>query len=388
MQARIGQSSIISEHLPLSSLPRVSLPSGDAKLKRIAFLAEVRNRALKPLLSHPTANTKFDKLLFVNDVFFSPLDAVQLLFSTGQDLTTGKTTYGAACAVDFINPFKFYDRFATRDLEGHSMGVPFFPWFTDAGDAQSRHDVLEQKDAVRVRSCWGGMTAFEASWFQQDVSSKQRPYLSFREGAENAIRGGIGLNKAGALRFRYEADTYWDASECCLIHADLQYLRNGRRAKGGLQNTTSTTDDTGIYMNPYIRVAYDTGTLSWLSLTRRPEHLYAGIQKFINGLAGFPAFNNRIDEEPGDIVRERVWTYRELDREGGEDRAMLPAGVLNEDGEAEEGGIRGSENGQFREVERVVGPGRFCGGRKLLVINEHPKEGEKHWQDWPVPEDV
>lgn len=84
-------------------------------------------------------------------MLFNPIDAVQLLFSTNID-AYGRTQYGAACAVDFVNAFKFYDRFATRDLEGFEMAVPFFPWFTAAGNAASRQDALVQKDAVRVRA--------------------------------------------------------------------------------------------------------------------------------------------------------------------------------------------------------------------------------------------
>ncbi|KAF2685444.1 glycosyltransferase family 69 protein [Lentithecium fluviatile CBS 122367] len=57
------------------------------------------------------------------------------------------------------------------------MGIPFPPRFTDAGNGTSRQDVLDEKDAVRVRACWGGMTAFEAKWFveanPQDVVSSQ-----------------------------------------------------------------------------------------------------------------------------------------------------------------------------------------------------------------------
>lgn len=93
-------------------------------MKRIAFLAEVRNRALRPLEADPLM--RFDKLLFINDVIFDPIDAVQLLFSTNID-ASGRAQYGAACAVDFINTFKFYDTFATRDFEGYAMGIPFFP---------------------------------------------------------------------------------------------------------------------------------------------------------------------------------------------------------------------------------------------------------------------
>jgi hypothetical protein len=77
-----------------------------------------------------------------------------------------KPRYRAASAVDFINPFKFYDTYATRDLEGYSMGLPFFPMFSDSGSGQSRKDILAGKDAIPVRSCWGGLFAFDAQFFQ------------------------------------------------------------------------------------------------------------------------------------------------------------------------------------------------------------------------------
>src|SRR5436190_18505688 len=171
MSMEPGDNSLVSEHLPIDDLPHIKLPSGEDAVKRIAFLAEVRNRVLKPLQTN--MSTRFDKLLFLNDVIFNPIDAIQLLFSTNIN-ESGRTQYGAACAVDFINAFKFYDRFATRDQEGFETGIPFYPWFTDAGHAVSRRDVLEQKDAVRVRSCWGGMVAFQAKWFQRDQESAQR----------------------------------------------------------------------------------------------------------------------------------------------------------------------------------------------------------------------
>jgi hypothetical protein len=119
-----GNASLVSEHLPLENFPRVLVPTGQKLIKRMAFLSEVRNRALRDL--QPDDAPKFDKLLYLNDVIFNPVDALQLLFSTNVD-SSGRAQYGAACAVDFINPFKFYDRFATRDLEGFAMGIPFFP---------------------------------------------------------------------------------------------------------------------------------------------------------------------------------------------------------------------------------------------------------------------
>jgi hypothetical protein len=60
------------------------------ELRRIVFLANIRNRALKPLDSLTKAGTKFDKILFLNDVVFSvnfPRPAMvseSLIFHPGQ----------------------------------------------------------------------------------------------------------------------------------------------------------------------------------------------------------------------------------------------------------------------------------------------------------------
>ena len=427
----------MTEHLDKSRLPHVTLTDGAQCLKRIAFLAEVRNRALKPL-EDPTSSAysvRFDKLLYLNDINFNPIDAANLLFSTniGKD---GRTQYRAACAVDFINPFKFYDTFATRDLEGYSMGLPFYPWFTSSGRADSRQDVLNQRDAVRVRSCWGGMVAFEAKWFQTDayndiettnasvehslaaIASQEEtaPTSSHLDSAhkksstlamstptsidyhpevdanmnwglanpvalgsipvtstskhvaqegnlnwhlatstpnptELSTRSGL---KQAPLRFRAEADTYWDSSECCLIHADLQDTRDDISAS------------TGIYMNPYIRVAYDQQTLNWLAFTRRFERLYSIIHGILTPLVGLPGDNPRRTEEPGQTVSDRIWLHDDVD-------------WMN----------TGNFSGRYQDVERIALPGGFCGGKKLLAIRETGDrlDGPSFYGENP-PEDV
>ncbi|MCJ1429742.1 hypothetical protein MMC29_007657 [Sticta canariensis] len=325
-------STLLSEHLALEELPQLMTPSGEKRTKRIAFLAEVRNRALRGLQSESA--TQFDKLLFINDVIFDPTDAVNLLFSTNIQ-QSGRTQYQAACAVDFINAFKFYDRFATRDFEGYTTGIPFFPWFTNAGQATSRQDVFGQKDAVRVRSCWGGMTAFEAKWFQHRLPDKSNNF-------------GFEISP---LRFRYEADPFWDASECCLIHADLTYLHQGN----------NITTDSGIFMNPYIRVAYDRSTVSWLPYTRRVERLYSVIHNILNYVVGMPEANPRRLENPGDEAVEKVWKYDEVSKSNSR------------------------PHGSYQETSRVAEPGRFCGTRKLMVLIENPQKGQKNWENLPLP---
>jgi hypothetical protein len=342
-----GSKSLVSEHLPLEDIPHITLPSGERGIKRIAFLADVRNKALRPLQD---SETHFNKLLFINDVIFNPIDAVQLLFSTNVD-SHGRTQYGSACAVDFGNAFKFYDRYATRDLEGHETGLPFFPWFTGAGEAASRQDALAQKDAVRVRSCWGGMTAFDASLFQtRSLKNQSNKEILHSNSSDLPL---------SPLRFRSEMDPFWDASECCLIHADLAFLRNGNN---------NASEDSGVYINPYVRVAYDSASLSWLPYTRRAERLYPPIHNILSKLLGMPAHNPRRLEQPGDEIVEKVWRYDENDENISKfrnaSRLLIPS---------------------YHVVERIAGPGGFCGRRQLSVLNSGAREGEKNWMTIPLP---
>lgn len=334
---------VFEDHMSLDNLPRITLPDGSQRVKRISYLAEARNRALRPLNQVPA--TKYDKLMFLNDVFFDPLDAIQLLLSTHVD-EKGKTDYLAACAVDFINPLKFYDTFATRDAEGFSMGVPFFPWFSNAGKGVSRQDVLDGRDAVRVKSCWGGMVAFDAKLFQATKAhNNQNPASVENKQAPNASDG---FASSLPLRFRAEPDLYWDASECCLIHADLQ----------SYDSSTKADDDHGIYQNPFVRVAYDARTLWWLGCARRFERLWAWPQHLINRLVGLPWFNPRRTEQVRSKVADKVW---------------IPDPSL-------EGG------GSFQDVDRLSTTGGFCGMRTLQVIKERTRNGEKNWETIPVPQ--
>ena len=319
---------VFEEHLPLDAVPRVELPDGTHRTKRIAYLAEVRNRALKPL---QTAQVRYDKLLYLNDVVFDPIDVLQLLFSTNAD-STGKTDYRAACAVDFIMPFKFYDNFASRDLEGYSMGIPFFPWFTAAGEAESLQDVLDGKDAVRVRSCWGGMVAFDAKFFQPALTPAQEPITA----------AAIVRNVSAPYGFRSEDDLYWDASECCLIQADIQSPDPG---------------NPGIYMNPFVRVAYDVRTLSWLWFTRRFERLYSPIHFLLSHMTGMPWHNPRRTEHPLEQVQESVW---------------IPNANLT-------GG------GSFEMITRIATNSGFCGKRALSVMKEDKYSKGFGWELMPTP---
>ncbi len=358
------------EHFDKSELPRAVMEDGTQRFRRMPFLAEVRNRALHPLEDKQSKahSTRWDKLLYLNDVAFNPIDAANLLLSTNVDERTGKTNYNAACALDFTNPFKYYDTLATRDTDGNTLGVPFYPWFAHAGSGTSRREVLEQKDAVQVKSCWGGMVAFEAKWFQSwNQQSASESTESAQSGiAEAASNHSIGhtthagyQNPGGRdsadnlpanpvdpiptlpLRFRAETDLYWDASECCLIHADLASSAAAPRAPGVLP---ASDTGTGIFMNPYVRVAYFESVLPWIPLAARFERLYPIPHHFVNIIGGKPDFNARQFEQPGTEVVDRLWTWDE----------QSLARINN--GTGEEG-----LQGKFEDVRRVAKPGMFCG---------------------------
>ncbi|GAB7345892.1 hypothetical protein MBLNU457_4133t3 [Dothideomycetes sp. NU457] len=434
-------SSLLSEHLPTHNLPHVTLPNGEQYVKRIAFLAEVRNRAMKPLEDpqSPASRVRFDKVLYINDVIFKPADAANLLFSTNVD-DTGNTQYRAACAVDFINPFKFYDTFATKDLEGHVIGLPFFPWFSQAGNEYSRKDVLLQKDAVRVRSCWGGMVAFDARYLQADPSKTSKGVI--QHSIDSALPTSTNLSASGTTvvdenlnwhwtasandqrvtpvptpktaqdenlnwhwtatnietetvptptssddhrdgnlnwnlataypgtsgedftrdvdqfhtprRFRSDLDPFWESSECCLIHADIQEPRG-----------EDLSAPTGIYMNPYVRVAYDTKTLSWLAFTRRFELLYPIVHRILNSWSGLlvRSYNPRRTEEAGQLVTDRVFVY-----------------------DMEQWNKTGNVSGGFQDVERVALAGGFCGRRMLLALPDDSSGGSWFYYGAPFDE--
>lgn len=133
------------------------------------------------------------------------------------------------------------------------MGVPFYPYFAPGA---SRKALQSGTDAVPVLSCWGGIVSFQATAF---TTSGDEP----------------------ALFFRSSKEPYWDASECCLIHADI--------------HAPSAT-----FVNPFVRVTYGTGTFGWLAMVKRVEKLFAGPHWMVGKLIGMPwSGERRADVEHG-----------------------------------------------------------------------------------------
>lgn len=372
------KTAIISDHIDLASFPTIQILPNEERVKRIGYLAHVRNKALEPLTHNKTSMPHFDKLLFLNDIIFSPADAADLLFSTNMG-SDGASRYHAACAMDFINPWKYYDTFATRDAEGYMLGVPFFPFFTSAGRGVSRGDLLDGLDAVRVKSCWGGMVAFEAKWFmglqKKEMEQEQQSLSSSKkEKSESKTKTKIPAQQqpTSPVRFRSLPELMWDASECCLIHADIGQLTTlSPEPWEDPQNF-----DVGIYINPFIRVAYDTRTFSWLEFTRRFERLYSFVHNWVNWLVSRPPYQPRRTEVAGSKVWRREWVFDGPERDE-VDRSKMGGKALTREI---------AKYGHWEEVEEIAGAGGFCGGRQSLQLRSQPwVGGERIWDKINAP---
>ena len=178
----------------------------EKELRRIPYLARLRNRALRPLFNvRDEQGQKFDKILFISDVVFRPQDVLTLL-------ATNQGSFSAACAMDFHLTPAIYDTFVLRDTEGLGLIQTTFPYFRSV---ESRDSMLKGIP-TKVSSCWNGMIAMDSAPFYDG--------LQFR-----------GLSDSLASK-------HLEASECCLIHTDL--------------NTTMPGAGDRIYVNPSVRVGY------------------------------------------------------------------------------------------------------------------------------------
>jgi hypothetical protein len=366
-QLKCEYSITFGDHISLSQFPTVVTPAGDLAIKRLTYLTEVRNRVLAPLDSPEPSiainytSIRFDRILFLNDIFYNAVDAVNLLFSTNLDPSTDEPSYDVACAIDFWHGATIYDTLVLHDTDGFEVDWFTYPWFTTQGSAISRADVLAQKDSVRVRSCWNGMAAYKATPFlRHEVVDPQGG-----NGGISGIGGGGTMARPAIppLRFRSQGDLFWEASECCLLNADLASRNPGVQ----------------IYLNPYIRVAYSPETWAWEPRLRRIERGLAIMQWWMSKLRVIYEYNPRRTHAPGTPVNRRVWQFERTDLNG--QRMGRQPKELEGLGKAE-------LKGKWVNLEDIAEPGGFCGQKRLFVLpadfeRENAKvAGESGGENW------
>ncbi|EXJ92066.1 hypothetical protein A1O3_00616 [Capronia epimyces CBS 606.96] len=205
------------------------------EMRRIPYLARLRNRVLQPLFNLHSKGQTYDKILFLNDVVFRPSDVLSLL-------ATNQGSFSAACALDFHYPPAYYDTFVLRDSQGNGTIMTSFPYF----ESPDSREAMLQGRAVKVRSCWNGMVAMDSSPFYE------------------------------GLRFRALPDSlaskHVEASECCLIHTDMAAMNMA---------------GSGVYLNPAVRVGYTVEAYN--STHTDPDGTFVSSTQYVSGV-----WSNRI----------------------------------------------------------------------------------------------
>lgn len=122
---------------------------GKEEMRRIPYLAMLRNQGLSELQRLSEAGMGFDKVLFLGDVVFRVEDVLMLL-------DTNEGEYAAACSLDFSRAPAFYDTFALRDSEGYEHVTQTWPYFR----SQESRRAMKTMQPVPVKSCWNGIGKF------------------------------------------------------------------------------------------------------------------------------------------------------------------------------------------------------------------------------------
>ncbi|KAM7186033.1 Cryptococcal mannosyltransferase 1 domain containing protein [Naviculisporaceae sp. PSN 640] len=369
----------------------VTLPDGSQRVKYYAYQAELRNRVLRPL---DTFNKRlgglggqidiiFDKVLFLDDVAFNPIDAAHLLFNTNLQPSPGKkddpkkakADYLLACALSYSSPLQLSPSSAStiRDTKGYAPSRLFFPFFSSSNSPASstRSSISSFSEAIPVNSCWGGMVAIKATYVQ-NLSPETDTY----QPVQNHL-----LNPASPLReppkddeprspvrFRYEPSEYYEASTGCLFSADLAY--SSSLLTSGNINTNPKTDgerddsNNQIFLNPYVRVGTSEQVLNWLFIIQKYERLFIPMSNLIQALTSpWVRRNNPYREiQAGKTFEEEIWDVN--------DKKWTVAD----------------------KPARLGRPGMFCGWRGMRVLDSHYQDAEngkekngRKWVDLKVP---
>ncbi|KAI1818486.1 glycosyltransferase family 69 protein [Poronia punctata] len=244
------------------------------ELRRIPYLARVRNQAMAPLEDLSNQGKTFSKVLWINDVVFDTEDIVTLL-------NTHDNNYAAACAMDYKVAPRYYDTFALRDDLGLKTISQYWPWF----QSPSSRATAEENAPVRVKSCWNGIVAFDSAPFYAS------PPLQFR-GIEDSL-----------------ADYHLEGSECCLIHAD-NYL----------------SEEKGVWLNPNVRVGYSVDAYHWIRRNHFPSAMWTVIGAWVNRIkANHVTIQTQLEER---LVAKRLAQWRSATPKGESERYEPGAACL------------------------------------------------------------
>lgn len=229
------------------------LPDSFYHQDRIDKLATLRNRALEPLYTeaqHGLHGHSFDKVIFINDIFFTPETFYKLI-------RTENGQFDQACAVDFWW-MGHYDTWIVRDTNGKATR-PLWPYFYSWRDQA----IVARRGNVPVNSCWNGITAFDARWFLPDTNTSAHQYHIPGKTEEHfPVISRLpfpiqphddGFDAPATLPIRFRSSNVCYESECLLSSLDMHRIARPLRPR--------------IFLNTDLAVAYDPATFfmfDWL----------------------------------------------------------------------------------------------------------------------------
>eukprot|EP00803_Ostreobium_quekettii_P009670 evm.model.scf_943.3 EVM.evm.TU.scf_943.3 scf_943:37794-39458(+) len=244
--------------------------------ERLDFLSRVRNRALEPLWSPPVG--RWDKIVFINDVFFCAQDIIRLLQHDAD----------IVCGMDFIKgdlaavPKHILQRLMVSDLtkrfyfsEEYAKSIIGKAWVL-----KQWRKSLARRDAVSAELPW----IFYDIWVAHDLGGSQfvnhPPYIVNDTYAASRVKQGLpfpaqccwnGMVVLNAepfqrgLRFRTHEPEECATSECILMCQDFQRLGYKRVLVD--PGVRQAYDYTGA-LNVYTDLVQDIPVLSWAEVLK------------------------------------------------------------------------------------------------------------------------
>ena len=189
---------------------------------RIEALAQVRNKALKPLymdvesVSVNRTIAKFQKLIFLNDVFFCAADVLELVL---QQSNSGATM---ACPLDleaYPTWQSFYDLWVARTMSGDIL----YNAFHDYKDGAANTSLSKQERWTLRSKYWDRKGGLDLFW--KDPIGKLRASKGLPVQVYSCWNGGIAMDTRPFydynLKFRTAYPKECKESECTLFSKDL-----------------------------------------------------------------------------------------------------------------------------------------------------------------------
>ncbi|KAJ1939341.1 hypothetical protein EC988_007337, partial [Linderina pennispora] len=126
---------------------------------RIEYMAQIRNKALEPLYEQ---SREYDRVVFLNDVFFCPSDLMELVYQAEtQDAHL-------TCGEDFEKRYgmlRFYDTWVSRDIQGNA----FNNQYRSIADDYNAVSGQIFNHPFQVQCCWNGIAVLDASVFDEGI---------------------------------------------------------------------------------------------------------------------------------------------------------------------------------------------------------------------------